>query len=181
VNPALYGTIWLALVLFCAGEAGRRDRDAGHPAASWTWWAYAIGALLLVVHIVIAMDVAHNWSHQSSIAATARQTSAVYGLDWGGGVYANYAFVAVWLFEVWRWRRNSTPGAPHVPRARTIVWTIRIFYLVMILNAAIIFAAGWRRAAGAAIVLWLLWIWVKNDHHMEPRPQNPLHRFTALW
>jgi hypothetical protein len=123
--------------------------------------------LLLLVHIAIAMDVAHNWSHQSAVAATARQTSAVYGLNWGGGVYANYLFVAVWLFELWRWRRGSSPDAPRAPRPRLIVWTIRIFYLVMILNAAVVFAVGPRRVAGAVIVAVLLWIW-------RPRRSSPL-------
>ena len=152
----LFGTIWISLLLFCVGEVGRRDRDAGRAAAPVTWWAYANGALLLVVHIAIAMAVAHNWSHQSAIDATARQAYAVYGLNWGGGVYANYAFAVVWLFEVIRWRiRSATPTRRHA----AIVWSIRAFYLVMILNAAVIFTPAPRNIAGAAMVLWLLWIW----------------------
>ena len=143
-------------MLFCISEPGRRDFDAGRVPAPLTWWACAIGVLLLVVHIAVAMAVAHNWSHQASVDATARQALAVYGLDWGGGVYANYAFAAVWLFEVIRWRiRSATPTPRHAPT----VWAIRVFYLVMILNAAVIFAPAPRRFAGAAMLLFLLWIW----------------------
>ena len=35
---------------------------------------------------------------------TARQTAAVYGVAWGGGVYVNYLFVGVWLAELLWWR-----------------------------------------------------------------------------
>ena len=54
-STALYSTIWVALLLFCAGEAGRaRVRAAGSPPA-WAWRAYGAGALLCVLHIAIAM------------------------------------------------------------------------------------------------------------------------------
>jgi hypothetical protein len=152
----MYATIWIALILFCIGEVGRRDRDAGRAAAPLTWWASATGALICAVHIAIAMEVVHGWSHQAAVAATARQAAAVYGLNWGGGIYANYAFVGLWVFEVWRWRANPIPAGARSP---VTVWAIRIFYLIMILNAAVIFAAGPRRLAGVAIVAGLLWLW----------------------
>jgi hypothetical protein len=34
-----------------------------------------------------------------AVLETARQTDAVYGVSWGGGVYVNYLFVAAWLTE----------------------------------------------------------------------------------
>lgn len=107
------------------------------------------------MHIGIAMKTAHAWSHEAAIAATARQTMAVYGVNWGGGVFVNYAFVAVWLLEAWRWRWR--PAQDKVGRVITL--TTRVFFLVIILNGAVIFAAGARRIAGALLVAWLLWIW----------------------
>ena len=68
-------------------------------------------------------------------------------------MYVSYAFVAVWLLEAWRWRWR--PAA----EARAITWTTRVFFLVIILNGAVIFAAGPRRIAGALLVAWLVWIW----------------------
>lgn len=152
MSAAVYGTIWIALVLLCAGEFGRR-RMRGGGSAPWAWWAFVAGALVCVIHIGLAMRAAHGWSHQSAIAATARQTMAVYGVNWGGGVFLNYAFVAVWLLEAWRWRRR--PAA----EVRAVDCLTRVFFLVMILNGAVIFAAGSRRIAGALVVAWLLWIW----------------------
>ena len=152
----LYWTIWISLVLFAAGEAGRRRGLVSGSAPAWAWPAFAAGAVLCAVHVALAMSLAHGWSHDSAVAATARQTKAVYGLDWGGGVFANYAFVAVWAFDAWRWRaRTERPGTG----SDTLTWTTRAFFLVMILNGAVIFAAGWRWILGAALVAALIWIW----------------------
>jgi hypothetical protein len=155
-STALYSTIWAALLLFCAGEAGRARVRAGGSPPPWAWWTYTTGAILCMIHIAIAMKVAHGWSHDAAIAATARQTNAVYGLNWGGGVYVNYAFVAVWLVDAWRWRRREFH---HTRDLDAVTWATRIFFLIIILNAAVIFASGARRAAGALLVAWLLWLW----------------------
>ena len=163
VTAALYLTIWVALLLFGTAETGRRRASAGSP-APWAWPVFVAGAALCAIHVAIAMGVTHGWSHAAAIAATARQTNAVYGLDWGGGVFANYAFVAVWGVEAWRWRAAG-PG-DRGPR----LWA-RIFFLVMILNAAVIFASGPRRLAGAALLVWLLWVWRPQQtgvHRLPP-------------
>ena len=93
-------------------------------------------------------------SRASAVAVTARQTKAVYGLDWGGGVFANYAFVAVWAFDAWRWRAGLDRHG-----SDPLTWPIRIFFLVMIANGAIVFVTGPRWMIGAAIVVTLLWVW----------------------
>lgn len=112
------------------------------------------------------MKTAHAWSHEAAIAATARQTRTVYGVNWGGGVFVNYAFVAVWLLEAWRWRWRPSG------EARVITWMTRVFFLVMILNGAVIFASGSRRIAGALLVAWLLWIW-RPALTTRPRATSP--------
>ena len=152
----MYLTIWIALLLFVAGEAGRRRGVGRGSPPGWAWPAFAAGAVLSAIHVVLAMAIAHAWSHDSAVAATAAQTKAVYGLDWGGGVFANYAFVAVWAFDAWRWRArvNRSRAGPDA-----LTWTIRVFFLVMILNGAVIFAAGSRWIFGAALVAALMWIW----------------------
>lgn len=152
----MYWTIWTALLLFVAGEAGRRRGFGRGSPPAWAWAAFAAGAVLAAVHVMLAMATAHAWSHNSAVAATAAQTNAVYGLNWGGGVFANYAFVAVWALDAWRWRaRVARAGAG--PDALT--WVIRFFFFVMILNGAVIFVAGPRSILGAALVAALVWIW----------------------
>lgn len=150
----LYLTIWGALALFAAGEVGRSGRRV--VPAPWAWRTSLAGLLLASTHFLLAFDVRHDWSHASAVRDTARQTAAVYGLDWGGGVYVNYAFLGVWALDLWRWHVRTRRGTP---RARFPTWLARAFYFTVILNGAVIFAAGWRRGLGAALVAALVAAW----------------------
>jgi len=154
VNVALYVTIWLSLALFIAGEFGKRAGRSG--VLPWAWRWSAAGAFLMVTHILISMSVAHAWSHASALAATAMQTNAVYGLNWGGGVYVNYLFITVWVAELAVWRLAP---ARYAARLSWLKWTLRAFYFVVIANAAIVFAGGWRRVLGVGLVAALLASW----------------------
>lgn len=150
---ALYLTIWAALCLFTAGEIGRA-RSARR--LGWPWHASALGLALSVVHTVIAFDVVHGWSHDDAVRNTALQTERVFGSAVGRGVYVNYVFFLVWLIDLVQWRRDG--GIER--RSTGALLALHIFYLVIILNAAVIFAAGSRRLAGAALVILLSGAWV---------------------
>ena len=156
---ALYATIWISLVLFVASEAGR-SRWAKSP--GWPWLISAVGAVFLATHIALAMSLVHNWSHASTVAATAAQTEATYGLSWGGGVFVNYLFLAVWIAELTAWR--SAP-AKYAARSRSITWTVRAFFFIVIANGAIVFATGWRKALGTVLVLVLVASWRPGVNH----------------
>jgi hypothetical protein len=156
VNVALYITIWIALGCFVAAEAGRRPALTGRPPSRWTSPVSAIGLVLLVVHIALAFDVRHGWSHAAAVESTARQTVAVYGLDWGGGIYVNYLFAGVWAVDAWLWH---TAAASSARRPRAVVWALRAFYAVIIVNGAVIFVPGPRRWLGIALALAMMWTW----------------------
>ena len=153
MNAALYWIVWISLGLFALGELGKRH------ARSWAWPASAIGLALLTIHIVIAMSVRHHWSHDAAIAATAGQTQAVYGLNWGGGLYVNYVYVAVWSIYLAVWHSVPSRALP----SRTLMRVFRVFFLIVIVNAAIIFAGGWRRLVGVFIVGALLVAWRRRS------------------
>lgn len=153
MNVALYATIWIALALFAAGEAVKRARGVSSRPA---WRLWAAGAVACAIHVVIAFAIRYGWSHDAAIRETARQTAAVYGLDWGGGVYVNYLFVAVWAIEAWWWR---TDPARYAARPRALTWTLRAFYVVIVLNAAVIFARPPARWPGLALTAVLAWTW----------------------
>ena len=152
----MYWTVWLALGLFAIGELGKRAQSPRRAEPRWAWRCSALGVLLMLTHIMLAMALRHGWSHAAAMAATARQTQAVFGLDWGGGVYVNYLFVAAWTAELVVWRLAP---ARHASRGPALTWLLRAFYLIVIANAGIVFAVGWRRMAGAAIVALLLMAW----------------------
>lgn len=150
----LYLTIWAGLTLFVAGETGRSLARPGTPPPRWAWWAFAAGLLLTIDHTLVAFDVVHDWVHDDAVLNTAMQTEAVFGVAVGWGVYVNYAFMAVWLADAWWWRRD-----PLHRRPAAIVWALRAFYLVMIVNGAVIFAAGAGRLLGIVLVSWLCICW----------------------
>jgi hypothetical protein len=156
----MYSTVWASLVRFAAGAIGERG---GRP---WAWRAWAGGVALMAVHIALAMGLVHGWSHAAAIAATARATDAVFGLDWGGGVYVNYVFVTVWALDTVWWRLRP---ADRARRPAAVTWALRIFYVVVIVNAAVVFAAGWRRLIGAFIVATLALAW-SRPHLARQRP-----------
>jgi len=154
---ALYLTIWLALALFVAGEIGRSAGSAR--AREWAWWAFAVGLALALIHTVLAFDIVHNWVHDDAVRSTALQTEAVFGVPVGWGVYVNYLFFAVWLADAWSWR-----VAPTKRRPQALTWGLRGFYLLIIVNAAVIFAAPARRGLGLLIVALLAWAWTRGRH-----------------
>lgn len=151
---ALYLTIWISLVLFALGESSRHLSGIS---ARWGWPVFTIGLVLCVVHIVIAFGAEHGWSHDAAVAATRAQTNAIYGLDSGAGIVVNYLFVGAWAIDAWWWRAAAQGRRPAPAVWR---WPLRILYAVVLLNAAVIFAVGTRRWLGAAIVGWLLWLWL---------------------
>jgi hypothetical protein len=151
--PVIYWTIWLALVLFVAAQYGQRaSRARGGP--RWVVWANTAGIAFCVVHIVITMGSVHGWSHAAALEATARQTESVFGFRWGGGVLFNYLFVAVWALDTWRHARAKPRG-----RAPWLRHALRLFYFIVIVNAAVVFARPHLRVLGVGLVAALLYAW----------------------
>ena len=112
------------------------------------------------------MGAVHGWRHDLAVRATAAQTARVFGLDWGGGVWANYLFVGLWFWYAWRISRDRTSGA--------WIWWFRGFVLVMLANGAIVFAAASRRAMGTVIVATLVWSWWRQARRSQSSWKNAL-------
>jgi hypothetical protein len=139
----LFVTIWLALALFVVAEAGKGPLGSADGAARWARPAWTAGALLAIVHAVIALAARYGWDHEAAVRATAEQSAALYGVGWRGSIYVNYIFLALWLVAAWSWRH----------------WVWRLFVLTMIVNGAIVFARPGVRPIGAALVIALVWAW----------------------
>jgi hypothetical protein len=152
VTAALYGTIWISLALFAAGLTPRRG-DIPGDAPGWRWYAYATGAALCTLHMLLAMGGHHRWSHDAAVAETAARSAQVYGFGWRGAIYVNYAFVLAWVGEAVWWR--CWPVA-YATRSRLVAWTLSVFYLIVVVNAAIVFASPAGRIAGSALTAWLI-------------------------
>ena len=171
MNEALYLTIWISLALFAAGEIGRARLGAAASGRAWPWRCWAAGIVLCAIHFALVFEIRHDWSQASAMEATAVQAARVYGLAWGGGVFVNYLFLAVWILDAAAWR-----VAPGRARSPLLQWALRAFYFIVILNGAVIFAAGARRVLGVVIVGAMVATWVRpggrelQDTGVGPHP-----------
>lgn len=171
-NVALYATVWGAVFLFAAAQAGQGQAAAASD-RGWPWMAWTIGAALMIAHVAIAFDARHAWQHASAAHAVVEQSRAVYGIAWSGGVWMNYVFVAAWAAESCWW--GAAPQS-YGQRPRSVLAASRVFYLLMLVNAAIVFAAPSRRWAGLIVVAWLIWQW--RDTFKAPA-RKPARRVQA--
>jgi hypothetical protein len=138
------GTILLSTAAWAAAECvrllfGTRDRTSR---LLWT-----AGAVLALVHAVAAYHFVHHWSHQQALADTARQTSELVGLAWGGGIYVNYAFLTLWTADALWWWRTADAYRRRSRRTRDALLGVFVF---MFINGAVVFARGPARILGVA-------------------------------
>lgn len=150
-------SVWLAVSGYAIGVGlillarGRRE---------WLLTArlvWTIGCVAMIVHIGFAFHFYHGWSHTAAYVETARQTSDVVGIDWGGGVWINYAFVALWAFDAGSWWWNGIEA--HRCRYWLLSATWQFLLVFMFFNALVVFESGVMRWLGVAIFLSLGWLW----------------------
>lgn len=151
-SPTVALTIWTALLLYTAGEYGRTRR----PARAWARPVWLLGAGVYLGHVAAAFGIHHGWSHAAAYDWTAVRTDTLVGLDWGGGIWVNYAFTAIWVGEGIWWRLWP---ARYARRPRPWTTAVRGVFGFMIANGAIVFVDSPRRLLGVAVLAALVWIW----------------------
>lgn len=148
----VFATISASVVCWAAGEVLR----------SRAWWT--AGAILAGIHSLAAFGMLLGWSHERARVSTAEQTAAVTGIDFSGGIYVNYLFLAVWLGDAaWWW----VSPVSYARRAPVLDLAIRGFIFFIIVNGAVIFADGWARVVGlvatsAVVIAWLVKRWLRQ-------------------
>jgi hypothetical protein len=158
-------TIRVAMLFYVASLA---TRPVFPKASRLSWTA---GGVLYLLHVACAFHYYHHWSHDAAFAFTAEQTAQVTGLDWGGGLYVDYAFTLAWLLDAaWWWASMET----YLARPRWINWLVQGFLGFIAFNATVVFAEGFSRWFGiaACVLLAVMWFLPKkgrrhadsNDH-----------------
>ena len=148
--------IWLSLAGYAVGAItfhlsfGDRRWDAR------ARLAHTFAFVFLIIHVALAFHFFHQWSQESVYRETARQTEEVFAINWGGGMYVNYAFMLGWMIDViWWWR--GLERYRRRPRALAAAW--QAFLLFIIFNATVVFASGVVRWLGLALCLTLCFLW----------------------
>lgn len=156
-------TVWCALSLYTGSEillAAKRSR------LSRTF--HTLGCLAFLMHVACAFALHHHWSHAAAYADTARQTAQLTGWHWGGGLYINYLFAAVWFAEsLWSWMRPAHSLRRHAWISRAV----RGFFLFMIFNGAVVFVTGPARWYGLFLCILLAFCWWTAAR--RPNPRSP--------
>lgn len=145
----------VALAGYFVGGAIRAQGRAGHERRWIGQTAWTAGCLFYLAHVACAFHFYHGWSHTAAYRHTAEQTAAVTGWNWGGGIYFNYVFTAVWALDAAGWWRRGDRAMPGWLEAAT-----QGFLWFMVFNATVVFGHGairWFGLAGCGllIALWL--------------------------
>ncbi|MDA1050287.1 MAG: hypothetical protein O3C40_07380 [Planctomycetota bacterium] len=122
---------------------GRVAIDIGLPGGSkgrslckTSRWIWTIGCAMFLTHVVCAFEFVHDWSHERALVHTAAQTEALIGIRWGGGLFLNYAFTALWLADTFAWWVGD--ASTH-NRRRGYFWTLHGIFAFMVVNATVVF------------------------------------------
>lgn len=168
-------TIWMTITGYAVGATvfalsrGRRKWD-GAARLAWT-----VACISLLAHVACAFHFYHAWSHQAAYLDTARQTADVFGLDWGGGLYVNYALVVCWVADVGWWWLRGHDAYRRRPWPLVAVWHAFLFFIVF--NATVVFENGLVRWAGLCACLCLCLAWwnaAARGHSPRKAGERPL-------
>ena len=161
-------TIWMAMGAYTLSELGRTHVIPGMT-NRWSRKIVSCACLFYMVHVAAAFQVHHGWSHAAAYAHTATRAEATVGLPWGGGIYANYAFTALWLAEIaWWWVALNS----YDTRPLGVDLTVRVIFLFMIVNGAVVFVPGAMRWVGAALAATLVVAYMRV---LRSRPARRTH------
>jgi hypothetical protein len=147
-------SLWsIRLAMLClfgvlAVEIYTRQRARGAVAAAWL-----AGALLAVCHSLGALITFHNFSQSEAFESTAQQTQALIGVRVGVGLYVNYLFVGVWLFDA-IFRLTKPVMYRQLPWKYTL-WVYGFLGFIAI-NGAVVFKTGWIRGLGIVCLVCLI-------------------------
>ena len=151
-------TIWISILSYAVGCVVFAMASRQTQLDRWVRLAWTIGCAALILHFICAFQFFHSWSHESAYVDTARQTAAVFRINWGGGLFINYAVASLWFADVaWFWAAgvNSYRRRPWL---LTLAW--HSFLIFIIFNATVVFKDGMTRWIGLLVCLTLCLSWV---------------------
>src|ERR1041385_2269517 len=151
-------TVWISILAYTIGCVVFATSHKHPDADRWARLAWTMGCAALVAHFICAFQFYHAWSHDSAYLETARQTAAVFRINWGGGLFINYAVVMLWTADVTWWWFAGLSSYRRRPWLLTQGW--HGFFIFIILNATVVFKEGAARSIRLLVCLTLVLSWV---------------------
>jgi len=155
-------SIWVSIAGYAIGSVIYAVSYSPRRRATWVSASrviWTIACLSLIAHFISAFQFYHAWSHTAAYADTARQTREAFGLNWGGGVFINYALLIAWMLDIAWWWRGGIDSYRNRPLPLIVAW--HGFLIFIIFNATVVFGRGIVRPIGLAICLVLTIAWVR--------------------
>lgn len=137
-------TAQLPVFFWCIGWPIALARAPDYVGLRVTW---ALGALLLAVHVAVAFHLGHGWSHSHAW----EHTREVGG--YGDGIFVNYAFVMVWAADA-AWA--CVAFGSYTTRPRWLHWGAHGFLAFVVFNAAVVFGSWDVRVPFVVLSLGML-------------------------
>ncbi len=174
------GTIWVSIVGYALGsvifalslrggrfttETQSRRRTHGEKWDSAARVIWTVGCASLIAHFISAFQFYHGWSHAAAYGDTARQTEEVFGFNWGGGLFINYALLIAWIVDIARWWRSGLDSYRKRPWPLVFAW--HGFLIFIIFNATVVFGDGIVRWLGLVICFLLTFTWLRIVREYE--------------
>lgn len=151
-DPFTRISIWAALIAYAATVVliSRHKFE-------YAKWAWGLGCLFFLTHVVFAFQIHYQWSHDVAVAKTAQQTKEVTNITTDSGIYVNYMFSLVWIIDTAWWYCAGSDR--YMNRRKSISSLLHLFFVFMIFNGAVVFAQGPARGIGIAVLLVVAGSW----------------------
>lgn len=137
----------LLLVATMFGWLLVRDQGRARLTLNTLW---SLGFVCFLVHVLASFHFVHHWSHHAAYVATAKETRELMGVEFGGGVYFNYVFIAAWAVHLWF---SWSPAVRHRRLANTLSQLCLLYMLFIAFNGIVVFKSGWLRAVGIGVTV----------------------------
>jgi hypothetical protein len=149
-NTVRLSLAWYAAALCLMMRLGPTDWLAVTRLGRLARWCWTWGLVCFLVHLAMAFNYYHHWSH----AAAFKHTREVSGV--GEGIYMSYLFTAIWLADAaWWWILPRQFAA----RPAWIDRTLHAFMLFIVFNGMVVFEQGPIRWAGLVMFAALPAAW----------------------
>ena len=156
------GTIWVSIVGYVVGSVVFALSPLSRRRAQWDSAArvvWSVACASLIAHFISAFQFYHGWSHAAAYRDTARQTEEVFGFNWGGGLFINYALLIAWIVDLAWWWRSGLDSYRKRPWPLVALWHGLLIFIIF--NATVVFGDGMVRWVGLAICLLLTLTWLR--------------------
>ena len=121
-------TVRLALIYWSIAAALMLRSLSSTARLAWT-----LGCVAFLVHVAMAFEHAHHWSHVEAF----RHVETVSG--YGEGIFVSYMLTIVWTVDVlWWWLKMRR----YLHRQRWVGWMVHGFMVFVIINETVVFENG---------------------------------------